>query len=257
MINFEERALDELKALAADTAAAGGPATEPPPATATSRRGRRALYGLAASAVLASGIGLGAPLFSGSSAEAQPFEVVKRPDGGILFKVDEFRNPKGLEQRLRDLGLPAVVDYVPYGRKCAPGRFAPHAIADDDLNAIYHWLPEPTDRRMTDKELEFYSQLWTEVRPELMPANTTLVITVTMTQTLAKDVPDPGYRDGRRAYASDSTGSTSTYRLADGPVAACTLIDDPTARGPATDNGPTVPPPTRASTTPARPAPMR
>ncbi|MFI1576891.1 hypothetical protein [Embleya sp. NPDC020630] len=235
MIGFEERALEELKLLAAR---GGVPAVEAAPAgrRATSR-GRRIGYGLAASAVLAAAIGIGAPMVGGGSAEARPFEVVRRPDGGVLFKVDEFRNPKGLEQRLRDLGVQAVVDYVPYGKTCAPGRFAPYPISSEDLEAIYHWLPTP-DRRLNDEEIAFYRRMWTEIRPERMPQGATLVITATLTKTLAKDLPDPGHRDGRRVYTSDSSGSTNSYRLADGPVGACVLVDDPRSQGPTFDDGP-------------------
>ncbi|MFJ8747209.1 hypothetical protein ACIRL2_48700 [Embleya sp. NPDC127516] len=255
MINFEERALEELKTLAAE---GGVPATDPPPVRpATSRRRRRAVYGLAASAVLATGIGVGVPMLSGGSAEAQPFEVVKRPDGGILFKVDEFRNPKGLEQRFRDLGLRAVVDYVPYGKKCAAGRFTERPISNDDLNAIYHWLPSPEGRLMTDAELEFYSHRWTEVRPELIPPDATLVLTATLFKVNAKDLPDPGFRDGRRVHNSDSAGSTTLYQLADGPVGPCVLVDDPSQTGPTFDDGPTPPPAPAGSATPAGPLPGR
>ncbi|OPC83502.1 hypothetical protein B4N89_23485 [Embleya scabrispora] len=236
MIGFEERALEELKSLAAG---GGVPAVEPaqPVRRATSRR-RRIGYGLAASVVLAAGIGVGAPMLSGGSAEARPFEVVKRPDGGILFKVDEFRNPKGLEQRLRDLGVRAVVDYVPYGKQCAPGRYTEHRLPDGGMDALYHWLPSPEGRLLTDEELDFYSQGWTEIRPELMPSGATLVITATLTKVSAKDLPDAGDRDGRRVHNADSSGSTNTFRLADGPVAPCALVDDPTGRGPWVDDGP-------------------
>ncbi|WP_439674597.1 hypothetical protein [Embleya sp. MST-111070] len=250
MIGFEERALEELKSLAAK---GGVPATDPsPPGKPVTSRGRRIGYGLAASVVLAAGIGVGVPMLSGGSAEAQPFEVEKRPDGGILFKVDEFRNPKGLEQRLRDLGVRVVVDYVPYGKTCAPGRFTESAASNDDLNAIYHWLPWPTDHRLTDEETDFYTKGWTEIRPELMPPGATLVLTATLTKVRAEDLPDPGYRDGRRVHNTSGTGSNTAYRLAGGPVAACALIDDPTQRGPVSDNGPTLPP---GESVPVRPAP--
>ncbi|MFI1583733.1 hypothetical protein [Embleya sp. NPDC020630] len=250
MINFEERALEELKLLAAT---GGVPATDPPPTRAATSRGRRIGYGLAASVVLAAGIGVATPMLSGGSAEAQPFEVRKQPDGGILFKVDEFRNPKGLEQRLQELGLRVVVDYVPYGKQCALGRFAEHPTSQDRLNAIYHWLPTPDGRRLTDEEIDFYRRMWTEIRPELMPPDATLVLTTTFDKVRAEDLPDPGDRDGRRAHNTDSAGSTTLYRLAAGPVGACTLIDDPRQRGPVFDDGPTLPP---GSSAPVNPAPV-
>jgi hypothetical protein len=239
MINFEERALQELKLLAARGDVPAIAAIPGRPTRPRASLGRRITYGLAVSAVLAVVVAIGVPMSGGGDAEAQPFEVVKRPDGGVLFKVAEFRNAKGLEQRLRDLGVRVVVDYVPYGRKCAAARFTEHPISNDDLNAIYHWLPTPTDRKLTDEEMDFHTQGWTEVRPELMPPGTTLVVTATLTQTLAKDMPDPGYRDGRRVHNTDQTGSTSVYELAEGPVGPCVLVDDPNAVGPARDNGPT------------------
>ncbi|WP_406279104.1 hypothetical protein [Embleya sp. NBC_00896] len=237
MTDFEERLLEELKVLAARGEV---PAVAEQPVRTAMPRGRKVVYGLAASAVLAAGLGVGLPIaIGGNSAEARPFEVKKQPDGGVLFKINEFRNPKGLEQRLRDLGVRAVVDYVPWGKKCAEPRFTEHELPDDDLGAIYHWLKFP-EGKLTDEELETVQESWTEIRPELMPANTTLVVTATLYKVDAKDLPDPGYHQaGPRIHNTDQSGSTGSYALADGPIGPCVLVDDERLKGvPGRDDGP-------------------
>jgi hypothetical protein len=209
--HFEECLLDELKALVER-------GEVPPSATAAPRpdrrRGRRIAYGLAASVATAAVLGVAASALTGETARASAYTVVRQPDGSVRFAINEFRDPQGLEARLRQLGVNARIDYVPAGMKCRDGRFADYPVSEDTLQAIVHWLDGPTDRLMTDQEIAYYRRNWQEVRPELMPPGTTLVLT----QTIWEDPRDP-----------EVGGSVGTTHLAAGPVAPCQLVPDPAA----------------------------
>lgn len=209
---FEDRLLDELKAVAvADRAQA---ATPVPVRTRITSGRRRLAYGLAASAVVATSVGIAGPaLLGGKNAQAAAFTVVQQPDGGIRFAIHEFRDPQGLEARLRQLGANVKVDYLPPGKNCAKGRFATeHKTSGEELTAIVHWLPGPTDRVQTDDEIAYYKKGWQEIRPELIPPGTTLVLTWT------------SFADADESQMGTGAG---TLFLADGPVGACRLVDDP------------------------------
>ncbi|MFI1385075.1 hypothetical protein [Embleya sp. NPDC020886] len=216
MSTFEERLLDELRKVAAadDTV---------PPVPRTGRRfgrNRRTVFGLAASVLLATGLSVGAPLLvDGSSADAQPFKVIRKDDGRILFRVVEFRNPEALEQRLRELGVPVVVDYVPVEKRCKQPRFTEYEMPGDGLTAIYHWEPTRPENGelLNDAEIAHLVQGWHELVPGLIPPGTTLVLT-------------EGYYDH-----GGQSGSFGSFALATGPVAPCELEPRPGYRPPPWD----------------------
>lgn len=217
--HFEECLLDELKALVERG--------EVPPSTTAAprpdrRRGRRIAYGLAASVAIAAALGITASALTGETARAAAYTVVRQPDGSVRFAINEFRDPQGLEARLRQLGVNARIDYVPDGMKCQDGRFTEYAISDEALQGIVHWLTGPRDRLLTDEEIAYYRRNWQEVRPELMPPGTTLVLT----QTIWEDPDDP-----------EVGGSVGTTHLAAGPVAPCLLVPDPAAPRFSSENG--------------------
>ncbi|WP_329088708.1 MULTISPECIES: hypothetical protein [unclassified Streptosporangium] len=56
------------------------------------------------------------PALGGGAAHA----VSKNDDGTIFITINEARDPKSLQADLRDMGLNAVVDYIPRGKKCSP-----------------------------------------------------------------------------------------------------------------------------------------
>ncbi|MGC0423476.1 hypothetical protein [Embleya sp. AB8] len=210
MSTFEDRLLDELRKFAAT----GDVPAEVERPRRRSGRDRRALFGLAASVLVAAGIAIGGvPLLAdGSSAGAQPFKVIRKDDGRVLFRVIEFRNPKALEQRLRELGVPVVVDYVPVDKQCREPRFREYEMSGHDLTAIFHWeeaRPKNGDR-LDDAEIAHLVQGWHELVPGLIPPGTTLVLT-----------------EGIKEAAEGSGGSTGTYALASGPVGPCELEPRP------------------------------
>jgi len=212
MNTFEDRLLEELKAVVADDRAPDDCHRHAPTPAVVKSRGRtvrrRAVYGLAAA--LAIGTAIALPTMTvGSQADAAPFQVRPQDDGSILFRVVEFSSPKSLELRLRELGANVVVDYVPLGSSCEEGRFREHEIPDAEMSAIYGWL-EPLaireGRLMTDDEIEFHRQGWHRLRPDLIPAGTTLVLT-------------EGFEEDGEHFSS-----LGTFALAQGPVGPCELV---------------------------------
>ncbi|MYS83345.1 hypothetical protein [Embleya scabrispora] len=168
-------------------------------------------------------------------------EAFYRRNIDALFRVIEFRNAKALEQRLRDMGVSVVVDYVPVDKQCREPRFREYAMSGDDLTAIYHWeeaRPKNGDR-LDDAEIAHLVQGWHELVPALIPPGTTLVLT------------EGVIGDGERG------GSIGSYALASGPVAPCELEPKPGYRPPPTKkyDSPFVPAPYYPPTPPATSAP--
>ncbi|WP_188196725.1 hypothetical protein [Nonomuraea sp. SYSU D8015] len=108
-VSFRDKLLEELRAEAATVS------WEPLPA----RRPARHLVtaaGLGAAVVAAVAVAI--PLMW----DAPAFAVVKNSDGTVTVRINEFVRPKELEKRLREAGVRAVIDYVPYGQTCREPR---------------------------------------------------------------------------------------------------------------------------------------
>ncbi|MEV7805436.1 hypothetical protein AB0O28_21050 [Microbispora sp. NPDC088329] len=98
----------------------GGGAAVP---TRARRRGpRRLVLGLAAAAVAAAGIVVGPGLLDNGTLTTPSYAVTKDSHGVVWVKVRDFRDVAGLTKQLRDLGVPAIVDYAPPGQKCREPR---------------------------------------------------------------------------------------------------------------------------------------
>lgn len=122
--NFEERLLHELRAFVM---------TQPVPVTEGPRRGRgaRALAGSArrialvggAAAVLLAGAAAGLPFLSGG---AQPaYAVTANGDGTVTVEINSLRDAAGLQRKLREAGVRAVVQYLPPGKTCRQPWYTP------------------------------------------------------------------------------------------------------------------------------------
>jgi hypothetical protein len=103
---FEERLLDELRNVVAD---------EPKPERPL-RQPRRlvlagGLAGLTAVAAVA-----GVLLLTGGASPA--YAVNKNDDGTVTVEIGSLRDAAGLERKLREAGIRAVVQYLPPGKAC-------------------------------------------------------------------------------------------------------------------------------------------
>ncbi|MEN3535096.1 hypothetical protein AAH991_08300 [Microbispora sp. ZYX-F-249] len=92
------------------------------PARVRRRGPRRLALGLAAAAVAAAGIVVGPSLLDDGALVTRSYAVTKDSDGVVWVRVRDFRDVAGLTKQLRDLGVPAIVDYAPAGKKCREPR---------------------------------------------------------------------------------------------------------------------------------------
>jgi hypothetical protein len=96
--------------------------SEPAATAATAITGRRwRRIGLAAAA-LAAGLGIATSLVLGGDDSASANRAERTADGGIIITIREAERPKELQRRLRDLGVPAVVDFLESGFGCDQAR---------------------------------------------------------------------------------------------------------------------------------------
>ncbi|MBN6056196.1 hypothetical protein JYK22_29995, partial [Nonomuraea sp. RK-328] len=123
------------------------PATEDPlagvptsgsPVSPLRRRGLgRLAAGLAVAAALAGGIVVGPSLLGKGGGATPSYAVTKDDHGVVTIQVRDFSDADGLRRRLRELGVPAIVDYVPEGKMCKEPR-AEHV---DDIPEGLYSLP--------------------------------------------------------------------------------------------------------------------
>jgi hypothetical protein len=99
-------------------------AEEPAPSMARTRghRPRRLVLGLVGAGLLAAGIVVGPSLLQNGGSPS--YAVTKDSDGVVYVKVRDFRDAAGLSKQLKELNVPAIVDYAPAGKWCREPRGA-------------------------------------------------------------------------------------------------------------------------------------
>lgn len=204
---YEQRLLTELRGVVAEQ-----PATAP----ARVRPRRRLAAGLAAAAALAVAGAVGAPVLLGAG-DQPAYAAEREPDGSIRILIREFRDAKGLQARLRQLGVAAVVDYAPYGKQCREPRatYLPYDKMPRDL------LPHLPTKDGEERHLK--------LRPDLIGAGQTFVFTTT----IVDDANDTDWRTTAQAgpplmtVVGDLDGgrvAVAKIGLATGPVGPCELV---------------------------------
>jgi hypothetical protein len=179
--------------LASITAEEPGGAAEPRRAR---RYGpRRLALGLAAVAVLATGAVVGPSLLENGSGVSNSWAVTKAANGMVTIQVRDFRDAPGLKKRLEDIGVPAIVDYVPWGQMCREPR-GKHVM---DVPRGLYSLPENIPGEKHGWQMRINTRLY---RPG---------------QTSVWTISAPAKGEG---------GSTSAY-LMEGPVASCVPVPEP------------------------------
>ncbi|QXJ20485.1 hypothetical protein AGRA3207_001208 [Actinomadura graeca] len=190
MQTFEDRLLAELK----DVVAAR---TAPAPAASRVRAVRWRRAGLTAAAVVAAAAAaIVVPVMTGDRAP-KANAVVRDPDGSIRLYIRDYRHPELIASRLRALGIPAVVDFVPDGERCRTPR---GTIVPDDGTLVTIMRPEDDDG----------DGHFTRLHPDRLKPGRTLVLEVGFT------------RFGRDASAAWTFSGTAT-----GPVAPCVPVPGP------------------------------
>ncbi|SDH47307.1 hypothetical protein SAMN05421505_11691 [Sinosporangium album] len=121
------------------------------------------------------------------------YAITKDSNGIVHIKVRDFRDTKKLTKQLRDLGVPAIVDYAPPGQKCRE----PRATVVQDVPPGLYYAP----RNIPGEENAWQMQINTK----LFKPGQTFVWTTTV------------HPDG---------GSTTSTILMNDPVAPCELVPD-------------------------------
>ncbi|MDP9862822.1 MULTISPECIES: hypothetical protein [Streptosporangium] len=114
---FEERLLSALKEVTIRRLAEKGMAARTPVRRGPSRRAlglSAAVAGAAAAATVA------LTLFGGAGTPA--YAVVKGADGSVEVQINAFRDSGELEAKLAEVGITAVVDYLPADQTCQEPR---------------------------------------------------------------------------------------------------------------------------------------
>jgi hypothetical protein len=111
-MSFEDRLLHELRGMVAADPAAGEERRRP-----RTRGTPRRLALAGAGAVLVAVAAVAAvQLVSGGAAPA--YAVSKNDDGTVTVEISSLTDAAGLQQKLRDAGIRAVVQYLPPGKAC-------------------------------------------------------------------------------------------------------------------------------------------
>ncbi|GAA0420438.1 hypothetical protein Acor_30400 [Acrocarpospora corrugata] len=138
----------------------------------------------------AAAVAITLPLLSGGAAYA----VTKKADGTIHITIDEAKNPEGLEADLRGMGLNAVVDYIPMGKKCSPQPRSESFLSEEEAPLTLWPVPEE-------------GQVGFTIDPRVVKDGQTAVLEFSVSDT-------PG-----------ATVAGIWARVSTGPVAACRLVD--------------------------------
>jgi hypothetical protein len=120
--SFEDRLLGQLRAVVAERGAAAAAEESTTGEIPAWRRGPRlALAGAAVLAVAAAALVVSA----GGDDTPAAYAVEAQPDGQVSVEIRSLQDAKGLEEALRDAGVPASVDYLGTGMACREPRFQP------------------------------------------------------------------------------------------------------------------------------------
>jgi hypothetical protein len=202
--SFEERLLDELRSLV--VAEPSSAPNQPGRRTRTwvaARPPRRLALAGGVAALLAVAAGAGVPFLTDGAAPA--YAVSRNDDGTVTVEIDSLGDAAGLESKLGDAGIRAVVQYLPPGKACKQPWFAPAsaAAAGPPTKGGVEHSSDGRTRFTISKNL---------------PADETLVI---MTQ------PGPS-PSGPAGAGPESIG----VALAKGEVKQCEIVDAPAGSQP-------------------------
>jgi hypothetical protein len=192
--SFEERLLGELRNLAVAESAAGAERPRWPKAWIVARPRRRVALVGGSAALLATAVAVGAAFLTAGAGPA--YAVDTNDDGTVTVEINSLGDADGLQTKLREAGIPAVVQYLPPRKACNQPWFTP-AQGGSPGGEIKGGVEHTTDGHTR----------FTISRN--LPADLTLVI---MTQTAAA---------GSRPDGAESVG----VALAQGEVEQCHVVD--------------------------------
>jgi hypothetical protein len=128
---FEQRLLRELRQVVAERpqiAPAGRSIAGP------ARLGRAVRFALAAGAAAVTAVALVSGVSIGGGSDGKAWAVDRKPDGSVTVRIDSLSDAAGLERKLNEAGVPALVQYLPKGKTCAGDELAPPPGAVTETN---------------------------------------------------------------------------------------------------------------------------
>jgi hypothetical protein len=123
--DFEQRLLDELKAVVGEHGAKQATANEGATPTPAWRRAPRLALG--AIAVLAAAAAV-LVFNSGGDNTPRAFAVESQAGGGVTIKVYSLEDASGLERALKDAGIRSQVTWLPAGKVCREPHYTPSQV---------------------------------------------------------------------------------------------------------------------------------
>lgn len=200
---FEERLLNELRALVVAQPSTGPerPARSPRARVAAAPRRRLAFVGVVA-ALLVVAVGTGVPFLTDGAAPA--YAVSSNEDGTVSVEISALKDAAGLESKLREVGIRAVVQYLPPRKACKQPWFTPASPPSQGSQPSFSGVQHTSDGRTRF------------TISKNVPADTTLVI---MSQTAS----GAGGPEG-----AESIG----VAFAKGEVKECEIVDAPAGAPP-------------------------
>jgi hypothetical protein len=123
--DFEQRLLDELKAVVAERGAKQATAIEGATPRSAWRRAPRLALGAVAVLVVAAAVLI---FNSGGDNPPRAFAVEPQEGGGVTIKVYSLEDASGLEQALEEAGIKAQVTWLPAGMVCREPHYTPSIV---------------------------------------------------------------------------------------------------------------------------------
>lgn len=203
--DFEERLLVQLRSLVtAEVATTRERRGRRVREWAAPRRRRLVLAGSVA-VLLAAGAGAGVPFLSSGATAA--YAVSKNDDGTVTVEINSLQDATGLEAKLRDAGIRAVVQYLPPGKTCKEPWLTRAFEPATPVSPVFTTAIKGGVERTPDGHTRF------TISKDLPPDDTLLIMTQEPT--------------GAGEPATEATPTSIAILFAQGDVGQCELVDAP------------------------------
>lgn len=230
--NFEERLLEELKAVVAQRAAEQEPAAETGSASPGRRSAPRLAFGAAAVCAAAAAVLV---FNSGGDNASRAFAVEPQDGGGVTIKVFSAEDPTGLEGALAEAGIHSQVTWLPAGMTCSEPRFTPSSAKTAGGGSIGGMTLGGPGQAMTISVMshEQWQELWRkhssgEISDEDYYGSTG---NISLDPEALRDDQTVVISGSRGPYDGDPEGGfEATLAIAEGPVGACDPVEVPAGR---------------------------
>jgi hypothetical protein len=216
---FEDRLLAQLRQVVAE---------RPAPAFPPARRGPRRSRLIAAGAGGAAALAAVAIVASSGDVTSNAYAVEPGSDGDVTVQIHDLSDAAGLQQSLREAGIPAVVSYLPAGQKsCIAPPPLPQQGAGEHGTAVGGSLKKMKPGTETDGGLHLQMKQGTDEGPTFSTGGSPppgepgeapgpkvgSKVTVTpdgATFTVSPQMIEPG----QKLYITTQTGTVSTIGMA-------------------------------------------